>query len=114
MKLTKLASLLLAVLMLRSSMGSIAQAEEPVTLTICSADNTFGLSTDPDLQQAVIKLLEEKCNVKLEAVIPPIGSYNDKLETMMAGGDVPDVFSISQAMTRLPNYVAREQVKDTT
>ena len=32
----------------------------------------------------------------------------------MAGGDVPDVFSISQAMTRLPNYVAREQVKDMT
>ena len=33
MKLTKLASLLLAVLMLLSSMGSIALAEEPVTLT---------------------------------------------------------------------------------
>ena len=114
MKRTKLASLLLAVLMLMTCACPIALAEEPVTLTICSADNTFGLSTDPDLQQAVIKLLEERCNVKLEAVIPPIGSYNDKLETMMAGGDVPDVFSISQAMTRLPNYVAREQVMDLT
>ncbi|MEY8353246.1 extracellular solute-binding protein [Lachnospiraceae bacterium 54-53] len=79
-------------------------------LTICSADNTFGLSTDPELQQAVIDMLEEKADVELEAIIPPISSYNDKLETMMAGGDVPDVFSISQAMTRLPNYVAREQV----
>ena len=84
--------------------------EERVKLTICSADNTFGLSTDPDMQQAVIDMLEEKANVELEAVIPPISSYNDKLETMMAGGDVPDIFSISQAMTRLPNYVAREQV----
>lgn len=84
--------------------------QEKVKLTICSADNTFGLSTDPDLQQAVIDMLEEKTNVELEAVIPPIGNYNEKLETMMAGGDVPDVFSISQAMTRLPNYVAREQV----
>lgn len=84
--------------------------EERVKLTICSADNTFGLSTDPELQQAVIDLLEERANVELEAVIPPIGDYNEKLETMMAGGDVPDIFSISQAMTRLPNYVAREQV----
>ena len=62
------------------------------------------------MQQAVIDMLDEKANVDLEAIIPPISSYNDKLETMMAGGDVPDIFSISQAMTRLPNYVAREQV----
>lgn len=84
--------------------------QKKAKLTICSADNTFGLSTDPELQQAVIDMLEEKANVELEAIIPPVSSYNDKLETMMAGGDVPDVFSISQAMTRLPNYVAREQV----
>ena len=97
--------------------GSEAAAEtttaapaERVKLTICAPDNTFGKSTDPDMQQAVIDMLEEKANVDLEAIIPPISSYNDKLETMMAGGDVPDVFSISQAMTRLPNYVAREQL----
>ena len=87
-----------------------AAPAERVKLTICAPDNTFGKSTDPDMQQAVIDMLEEKANVDLEAVIPPISSYNDKLETMMAGGDVPDIFSISQAMTRLPNYVAREQV----
>ena len=87
-----------------------AAPAERVKLTICGPDNTFGKSTDPDMQQAVIDMLEEKANVDLEAIIPPISSYNDKLETMMAGGDVPDIFSISQAMTRLPNYVAREQV----
>ena len=86
------------------------EAKDVPKLTICSADNTFGLSTDPELQQAVVSMLEEKAGVKLEAIIPPVSSYNDKLETMMSGGDVPDVFSISQAMTRLPNYVAREQV----
>ena len=87
-----------------------AAPAERVKLTICAPDNTFGKSTDPDMQQAVIDMLDEKANVDLEAIIPPISSYNDKLETMMAGGDVPDIFSISQAMTRLPNYVAREQV----
>lgn len=108
MNLKKLVTLVLAAIM-ALSIVPVATADEAVTLTICSADNTFGLSTDPDLQQAVVELLEEKCNVDLEAIIPPIGSYNDKLETMMTGGDVPDIFSISQAMTRLPNYVAREQ-----
>lgn len=107
----KLLALVLAAVM-ALSIVPIALADDVPTLSICSADNTFGLSTDPDLQQAVVSMLEEKCGVKLEAIIPPIGSYNDKLETMMAGGDVPDVFSISQAMTRLPNYVAREQTME--
>ena len=104
----KLVALVLVAIM-ALSIVPVVSADEVVTLTICSADNTFGLSTDPDLQQAVVDMLEEKCGVQLEAIIPPIGSYNDKLETMMAGGDVPDIFSISQAMTRLPNYVSREQ-----
>ncbi|MBQ9325652.1 MAG: extracellular solute-binding protein [Clostridia bacterium] len=103
-------SLLLAAMLLLSCMSlPAALADDTVKLTICSPDNTFGISTDPDLQQAVVSMLEEACDVQLEAIIPPIGSYNDKLETMMAGGDVPDIFAISQAMTRLPNYVAREQ-----
>ncbi len=87
-----------------------AISSEKVKLTICSPDNTFGLSTDPELQQSVIDMLKENTGVELEAIIPPISSYNEKLETMMAGGDVPDIFAISQATTRLPNYVAREQV----
>ena len=107
----KLLALVLAAVM-ALSIVPIAFADDVPTLSICSADNTFGLSTDPDLQQAVVSMLEEKCGVKLEAIIPPIGSYNEKLETMMAGGDAPDVFSISQAMTRLPNYVAREQTME--
>ena len=109
----RILSLVLTLSMLLSCV-LLAEAEAPAKLSICSPDNTFGLSTDPELQQAVVNMLNEACNVDLEAVIPPIGSYNDKLETMMAGGDVPDVFSISQAMTRLPNYVTREQCLDLT
>ena len=65
------------------SEAAVEAPEERTKLTICSADNTFGLSTDPDMQQAVIDMLNEKANVDLEAIIPPISSYNDKLETMM-------------------------------
>ncbi len=110
MKLMRLVSLVLALSLVLSCLSIVpAMADDAVKLTICSPDNTFGISTDPELQEAVTKMLEEACGVDLEAIIPPIGSYNDKLETMMAGGDIPDIFAISQAMTRLPNYVAREQ-----
>ena len=108
-----LSLMLVLTLLLSCFVWASASADAP-KLSICSADNTFGLSTDPDLQQAVVDMLNEACGVDLEAIIPPIGSYNDKLETMMAGGDIPDVFSISQAMTRLPNYVTREQCMDLT
>lgn len=87
-----------------------AENKEPVTLRLCSSENTFGLSNDSELQQAVVDLLEEKTGVRISPIIPPVSSYSDKLETMISGGDVPDIFYISQAMTRLPNYVARGKV----
>ena len=77
----RILSLVLTLSMLLSCV-LLAEAEAPAKLSICSPDNTFGLSTDPELQQAVVNMLNEACNVDLEAVIPPIGSYNDKLETM--------------------------------
>lgn len=87
-----------------------AEKKDPVTLRLCSSENTFGLSNDSELQQSVVDLLEEKTGVQISPIIPPVSSYSDKLETMISGGDVPDVFYISQAMTRLPNYVARGKV----
>lgn len=81
-----------------------------VELSLCSADNTVGLCTDADLQKAVIKKLEEKTGTSLKTIIPPVSSYNEKVETMIAGGDVPDIFCVSQAMTKLPNYIARGKV----
>ena len=49
----KLLALVLAAVM-ALSIVPIALADDVPTLSICSADNTFGLSTDPDLQQAVV------------------------------------------------------------
>ena len=62
----KLVALLLVAIM---AMSVVATACADA-LSICSADNTFGLSTDPALQQAVVDMLEEACNVELEAIIP--------------------------------------------
>lgn len=108
---TKVLMLAMVVSMLSACSKSKTEVNEDgtkkVSLTICSPDNTFGLCTDADLQEEVVALLEEKTDTKLTTIIPPISSYNEKLETMISGNDVPDIFSVSQAMTKLPNYVVR-------
>lgn len=82
-------------------------SEEPVHLSMCASSNEFGVCADEELQQAVVDLLESKTNTEIEAIIPPSSSYNDKLETMISGGDIPDVFYVSQAMNRLPRFAVR-------
>ncbi len=82
-------------------------AKESVRLSFSSPDNNFGISTDADLQKAVTKMLEERVGVSLTTIIPPVANYSEKVETMISSGDVPDVVSLSQVMTKLPNYVSR-------
>lgn len=83
-------------------------------ITLASADNTYGLSTDATLQAAITELLERKAGVTIDPIIPPLASYTEKIATLVNSGDVPDLFSISQAMTRIPVMVAREQILDLT
>lgn len=90
-----------------NSAGTAENADTPVKLTLAAADNCFGTSTDPDLQQAVVSLLESKTGTEIEAIIPPNSSYVDKIETMVSGNDIPDVFTVGQSMTRIPNYAVR-------
>lgn len=83
-------------------------------IVVATADNTYGLSTDPDLQGAITSLIESKTNTKIKAIIPPLASYTDKLATLVNSGDVPDLFVVAQAMTKIPTMVAREQILDLT
>jgi ABC-type sugar transport system, periplasmic component len=89
------------------SQSSTVAAKDPVKLSFSAADNTFGISTDSDLQKAVTKMLEEKAGVSLTTIIPPVANYSEKVETMISSNDIPDVVSLSQVMTKLPNYVSR-------
>lgn len=93
--------------------GGKETSKEP-TLVLATADNTYGLSTDPALQQAITDLIKEKSGVSVSPIIPPLASYSDKLATLVNSGDVPDVFSVAQAMVKIPQMVAREQLLDLT
>lgn len=87
---------------------------EEVKITLCSADNTYGLATDPDLQNAVNDLIKEKTGVTVTPIVPPLSTYTDKLATLVNSGDIPDVFTVAQAMVNIPKMAAREQLYDLT
>ncbi|MFA5448016.1 MAG: extracellular solute-binding protein [Sphaerochaeta sp.] len=118
MRIAKRFALLLTILLIAlTAIGAAGQKDAKdgkVTITLAAPDNTYGLSTDPQLQGAITDLIEEKTGVKIEPIIPPLASYTDKITTLVNSGDIPDLFTIAQAMTKIPTMVAREQILDLT
>lgn len=81
-----------------------------VKLTVCLPDTQWGSSRDNELQKEVVKELEEKTNTKINCIIPPQGSYKEKVNILVSSGDIPDVFRVFQAMVSLPGFAARGQI----
>jgi len=95
--------------------GSEKGTESSVpSIVLCTADNTYGISTDPELQDSISALIQEKSGVKVNPIIPPLSSFTDKLATLVNSGDVPDVFTVAQAMVKIPQMAARGQLLDLT
>ena len=82
----KLVSLLLAVLMLVTCTSALAET----TLTaIWRLPATFQVEDNP-----VIKAWGERTGVTLDVEAPPISNYTDRLNIVMASGDLPDVLYV--------------------
>lgn len=96
------------------SQGTKETSSKDVTITLATADNTYGLSSDSELQNQITALLKEKTGITVSPIIPPLSSYNDKLSTLVNSGDIPDVISVNQAMVKIPQMVARGQILDLT
>ena len=73
--------------------GNEESSENPV-LELAAMDNIYGISTDPELQQSISDMIEEKTGVKISPIIPPLASYQDKIATLVNSGDIPDVFNV--------------------
>ena len=110
-KIVALVALLLVSLLIFAQ-GSKEDGKTEVEL--CSPDNTYGLSTDSELQASITKMIEEKTGVTISPIITPLASYTDKLATLLNSGDAPDVFAVNQAMVKIPQMVARGQLLDIT
>lgn len=112
--LVTLSILLIALVALTAAGQKDSKSSSTPTISLASADNTYGLSTDPELQDAITALIESKTGTKINPIIPPLASYTDKLATLVNSGDIPDLFVVAQAMSKIPTMVAREQILDLT
>lgn len=84
--------------------------KEPVELSLCLSAAKFGVAKEEGLQMATVAFVEEQTNTILDAIPTEAGQHGTKIDTMIASGDVPDVFEVQSAMSNLPNYVAREKL----
>ena len=83
-------------------------------ISLATADNTYGISTDPELQDSVSQLIKEKTGYTINPIISPLASYSDKVTTLVNSGDAPDIFIVAQAMVKIPQMAARGQLLDLT
>lgn len=108
--------LILAVFLVISPViaGGSSEKDDSPVIQLATADNTYGLSTDPDMQQAITDLFKEKTGVTVTPIVPPLSSYSDKIATLINSGDIPDVFVIAQAMVNVPQLATRGRILDIT
>lgn len=71
-----------------SSTGSgSAAANDPITITVLNRVNPeVNFDNNP-----MLDAIEEKTGVRLEIEAPPISNYTDRLQIVMASGDLPDI-----------------------
>ncbi len=82
--------------------------QAPVKLSFCLSQTGWGgEAVDPELMKEVQKVIEQKTNTELEVIAPPQSSYNDKLNVLLASGQIPDIFSIRKAMDNVQIMAAR-------
>lgn len=87
-KVSRFLALLLAIALLPLSFVAVAQAEEPVTITIWGSDRENmpfrnGLET--------IELLKERLGINIEIISAPTESISEKYGLLMASGDLPTI-----------------------
>lgn len=83
-----------------------------VTLKVCLPSSSWGGSADPGLMDEVKKYMEQQNGVKIEMIAPPMNTYSDKINVLLASGDVPDVFRITKAMRNIHAFTQRGYTAD--
>ncbi len=88
---------------------NVTVVQQPrVKLSFCLSQTGWGgEAVDPELMKDVQKVIEDKTNTELEVIAPPQSSYNDKLNVLLASGQIPDIFAIRKAMDNVQIMAAR-------
>lgn len=83
-----------------SGCGGKTSGDEPVEISIISEFNT---PSPPDPGNSAQKLMEEKTNTKLDFMWQSAGNWGEKLNILLAAGDIPDLTKITSPT--LPSYL---------
>ena len=92
--------------------GVQGEVTGPAEISFAMAQQLWGGATDPDLQKAFVELMEQETNTKIEMIAPPHSDYSQKLNVILASGDIPDLFNIYGAMSNVPVYAQRGYLRE--
>ncbi len=98
----KFLSLVLCLALMLSVFAFAAQAEEPVTLTMLQRlPASYIVEGNP-----VIEAWGELLGVKIEIEAPPISSYNDRRNIILASDDLPDIIYVGDTGSSYAQWAA--------
>ena len=104
----KLACLMMVVVLIVLSVSMVAlSAKKPVPLTVCFPSSSWGGSNDPSLMEEVKKYIEKETNTSIRMIAPPLNTYSDKINVLLASGDIPDIFRANKAMVNVHTFSVR-------
>lgn len=104
----KIILLMLVVLLVIFSVSAVSlSAKKPVPLTVCLPSSSWGGSNDPGLMEDVKQYIEKKTDTSIKAISPPLNTYSDKINVLLASGDIPDIFRINKAMVNVHTFTVR-------
>ncbi len=108
--------LVLVGLMVLSLVGAVgfAAKKTAVPLKVCLPSSSWGNSADPGLLEEVKKYMEKQTNTTINMIAPPMNTYSDKINVLLASGDIPDVFRVTKAMVNVHTFTQRGYTADIT
>ncbi|RHP36176.1 extracellular solute-binding protein [Lachnotalea sp. AF33-28] len=87
--------------------NSQAGDEEPVKISLCMPQTSWGKSIDSEMMEAFKKVIEEKTNTQIEMISPPSSDYQDRLNVLLTSGEIPDIYVVQSAQDNIPLYGIR-------
>jgi len=85
-----------------STSKDASSSEEPTTLSaILRLNAEYVIEGNP-----IIEELEKRLNIKLEIEAPPVNNYGDRLNIVMASGDLPDIIFLNNMGTLYQGWAA--------
>lgn len=93
------------VLSLVSAVGF--SAKKPTPLKVCFPSSSWGNSADPGLLEEVKKYAEKQTNTTITMIAPPMNTYTEKINVLLASGDIPDAYRVTKAMVNINTFTQR-------